>query len=269
MQDTLATKLSSSIGLRPHGTDMSDHTRQIHIFYRHVHVKANARSRDPNKARPDWFSHEACFRNLLETIARDPQGHRVIITVMYDGPLEDLQTDFIAPYVASKESGVRLQLLQAGSDRNSFLITLGHANGLPLPDTDVVYFLENDYLHQHGWVSKVFELYDSGQSFDMVSLYDHKDKYILPMYESLTARLLLSRSHHWRTTPSACASFILSKSALARDHDALASGQTDYYFFREVIENRGRVLLSPIPGLSTHSMEGYLSPNVDWAALAQ
>lgn len=248
---------------------MSDHTRQIHIFYRHVHVKANARSRDPNKARPDWFSHEACFRNLLDTIARDPLGHRVTVTVMYDGPLEDLQTDFIAPYVASKESGVRLQLLQAGSDRNSFLITLGHANGLPLPDTDVVYFLENDYLHQHGWVSKVFELYDSGQAFDMVSLYDHKDKYILPMYASLTARLLLSRSHHWRTTPSACASFMLSKAALARDHDALASGQTDYYFFREVIENRGRVLLSPIPGLSTHSMEGYLSPNVDWAALAQ
>lgn len=248
---------------------MSDHTRQIHIFYRHVHVKANARSRDPNKARPDWFSHEACFRNLLDTVARDPLGHRVIITVMYDGPVEDLQTDFIAPYVSSKASGVRLQLLQAGSDRNSFLITLGHANGLPLPDTDLVYFLENDYLHQHGWVSKVFELYDSGHAFDMVSLYDHKDKYILPMYESLTARLYLSHSHHWRTTPSACASFMLSKAALARDHDALASGQTDYYFFREVVENRGRVLLSPIPGLSTHSMEGYLSPNVDWAALAQ
>lgn len=248
---------------------MSDHTRQIHIFYRHVHVKANARSRDPNKARPEWFSHEACFRNLLDTIARDPLRHRVTVTVMYDGPVEDLQTDFIAPYVARKESGVRLQLLKAGSDRNSFLITLGHVNGLPLPDTDLVYFLENDYLHQHGWVSKVFELYDSGHAFDMVSLYDHKDKYILPMYESLTARLLLSRSHHWRTTPSACASFMLSKAALARDHDALASGQTDYYFFREVVENRGRVLLSPIPGLSTHSMEGYLSPNVDWAALAR
>jgi hypothetical protein len=247
---------------------MNDTNRQLHILYRHVHVKANVRSRDPNKARPEWFSHEKCFRNLLDTIRQDPLGHHVTLTIMYDGPLEDLQTDFIAPYLANHELGIRLQLLQGGSDINSFLITLSYAKASALPGKDLIYFLENDYLHQHGWVSKVFELYDSGHAFDVVSLYDHKDKYLLPMYEPLTARLCLSRSHHWRTTPSACASFLLSKEAFDRDYDAFASGQNDYYFFSEVVGRRGRTLLSPIPGLSTHSMQGYLSPNVDWAALA-
>lgn len=247
---------------------MSDINRQLHILYRHVHVKANVRSRDPNKARPEWFSHEKCFRNLMDTIAADPLGHQVTVTIMYDGTVEDLQTDFIAPYLANKELGLRLQLLQGGSDINSFLITLAYARGLAVPATDLIYFLENDYLHQQGWVSKVFELYASGQAFDVVSLYDHKDKYILPMYEALTARLVLSRSHHWRTAPSTCASFLLSKEAFERDCDAFGSGQNDYYFFSEVVGRRGRILLSPIPGLSTHSMEGYLSPNVDWARLA-
>ncbi len=246
---------------------MNDTGRRLHILYRHVHVKADIHSRDPNKARPEWFSHERCFRNLLNTIAADPQGHRVTLTVMYDSSLEDLQTDFIAPFIANDQLGVRLQFIKGGSDINSFLITLAYAKNADLPGTDLVYFLENDYVHQHGWVSKVFELYDSGHPFDVVSLYDHKDKYFLPMYRQLTARLCLSASHHWRTTPSSCASFLLSKSAFDRDYDAFSSGKTDYFFFSELIEGRGRVLLSPIPGLSTHAMEGYLSPNVDWASL--
>lgn len=242
-------------------------SRNLHIYYRHVHVKADAHSRDPNKARPAWFSHEKCFRNLVQTIAADPLGHRVKLTVMYDSPLEDLVSDFMAGFIANKELGIRLQFIKGGSDRNSFLITLAFAKGGEMPATDIVYFLENDYVHQHGWVSKVFELYAGGQTFDMVSLYDHKDKYILPMYDDLTAKLVLTPTHHWRTTPSSCASFLLEKSAFDRDYDIFSSGQTDYYFFRDLAQSRHRVMLSPIPGLSTHAMEGYTSPNVDWARL--
>ncbi|MDO9278467.1 MAG: hypothetical protein Q7U05_07885 [Polaromonas sp.] len=248
---------------------MNDTPRKLHILYRHVHVKADVRSRDPNKSRPEWFSHEICFRNLIKTISADPLGHQVTLTVMYDSSLEDLQTDFLAPYIANEQSGVKLQFIKGGSDINSFLITLAYAKAADLPDTDLIYFLENDYLHQDGWVSKVFELYNSGHQFDVVSLYDHKDKYFLQMYQHLTARLCLSASHHWRTTPSTCASFLLAKAAFDRDYDAFSSGKNDFFFFSELIEGRGRVLLSPIPGLSTHSMEGYLSPNVDWAKFAQ
>ncbi len=249
----------------------NDPPRTLHVFYRHVHQRADKHSRDPNKARPAWFSHEGCFRNLMQTIAADPQGHRVTVTVMYDGHPDDLLTDFVAGYIVSPPAGVKLQLqmIEAGSDLNSFLITLTHANRLDLPPDALLYFLENDYLHQPGWVGKVFELYESRVDFDMVSLYDHKDKYILPMYGELTTQLRLSPSHHWRTAPSTCGSFLLAKSALERDFDAFASGKVDYFIFSEVVTRRGRTLLTPIPGLSTHGMEGYTSPNVDWAALAR
>jgi hypothetical protein len=248
---------------------MNDSNQQIHLFYRHVHVSAEARSRDPNKSRPAWFSHHRCFENLLETIQADPQGHRVKITIVYDSPPEALESDFIAPYVANSELSLKLQFIKGGSDLNSFLITLALAKALPAPETDLVYFLENDYLHQHGWVSKVLELYNSGKSVDVVSLYDHKDKYFLAMYNDLAAKLHVTDTHHWRTAPSTCASFILSKAALERDYDVLAAGETDYYFFTKLVNGRGRTLLTPIPGLATHAMEGYLSPAVDWHALAR
>lgn len=243
--------------------------RTLHIFYRHVHIKADKASRDPNKARPDWFSHEACFANLLRTIRTDPLGQRVKLTIMYDGSLEDFVEDFMSRYYADESNRIEIQFLKGGSDINSFLITLYAARTAAIAATDIVYFLENDYLHQDGWVSKVFDLYASGLPFDVVSLYDHADKYFLEMYQGLTARVVHSASHHWRTAPSACASFMLEKQVLDRDYAVFSSGQTDYYFFSKLIGEQGRVLLTPVPGLSTHSMNGYLSPTVDWAAIAR
>jgi hypothetical protein len=59
--------------------------RYLNIFFRHVHVKADKTSRDPNERRPEWFSHEVCFQNLISTIRMDPLGHRVRLVIVYDG----------------------------------------------------------------------------------------------------------------------------------------------------------------------------------------
>jgi len=238
--------------------------RKLHIFYRHVHIKAEKNSRDPNKRRPDWFSYEACFRNLLSTIRSDPLGERVKLTVMFDGKFEDFVADFVSGYQANKELGIDLQFLEAGSDKNSALITLYYMFRSEIPDGDLVYMLENDYMHQPGWVSKVFELYASGIAFDYVSLYDHRDKYFLDMYETLQSRLFHTPTHHWRTAPSSCGSYISEILRFRSDYDIFQQGLPDYYFFNALINERKRVLLTPIPGLSTHCMEGYLSPAVDW-----
>lgn len=238
--------------------------RTIHIFYRHVHSKADKNSRDPNKRRPDWFSYERCFRNLLTTIRSDPQGDRVKITVMFDGRYEDFVEDFISGYQANPEYGIELKFLEAGSDKNSALITLHYIARSGIPDGDVVYMLENDYMHAPGWVSKVLELYDANIAFDYVSLYDHMDKYFLEMYAGLQSRIVVTPSQHWRTAPSSCASYLVQMATFKADYDVLAQGLPDYYFFKILAEQRQRVLLTPIPGLSTHGMAGYLSPAVPW-----
>jgi hypothetical protein len=246
---------------------MNSSGKRLHIYFRHVHMKADAASRDPNKRRPDWFSHEICFRNLLDTIHGDVLSNRVTITIVYDGSTEDFIDDFSSKYFANKELGIQLQFIKGGSDLNSFKIALYMGHTSKLANDDLIYILENDYLHQHGWVSKVFELYDTNLQFDYVSLYDHRDKYHYEIYSGLTSKLVYSQSHHWRTAPSTCASFILTKEVLDRDYEIFSSGLTDYYFFSKLIGEMGRMLLTPVPGLATHSMEGYLSPTVDWKKL--
>lgn len=247
---------------------MSSAEKKLHIYYRHVSVKGELNSRDPNKRRPAWFSHETCFRNLLNTIRTDALASRVQITIVFDGTQEDFVDDFSSKYYASEANGIKLQFIKGGSDLNSFRITLYMARTAEMPADDLIYILENDYLHQPGWVSKVFELNDSRNACDYLSLYDHRDKYDFDMYSDLTAKLFYSQTHHWRTAPSTCASFIMSKKVLDADYEILSSGMTDYYFFGKLVGENKRVLFTPVPGLATHSMEGYLSPVVDWETLA-
>lgn len=243
--------------------------RTLHIIYRHIPLRAEKHSRDPHKVRPDWFSYEVCFQNLLSTVKTDPLADRVKILILFDGTLDDFMEDFIALYWANESLGLDVQFIRAGSNANSFLIALNMIRSSDIPDTDLIYFLENDYMHQHGWVSKLFELYESGHQCDFVSLYDHRDKYEYEMYAGLLSKLIYTPTHHWRTVPSTCGTFILEKAAVLADYDVWTSNLVDYYLFPKLLSERGRVLLTPVPGLATHSMSGYLSPAIDWEKLAR
>ena len=238
--------------------------RTLHIYYRHVHVKEDNASRFPAKHRPGWFSHESCFRNLVQTIKADPLASHVKIIVLFDGNVEEFSNDFIAKYRDNRLPNLDIQLLRSGSALNAFMIMLHMVRNTQMPDSDLIYLLENDYLHQHGWVSKVFELYESGIDFDYLSLYDHPDYYIIPKLANSTYRIVHSKSHHWRTAPSTCASFMLNKHTFDRDYEVFRACLDDRRLFEKLVGKNGRVLLSPVPSLSTHVMAEHLSPVVDW-----
>ena len=258
-------------GLLPNADVTPNTGRVLHIYYRHVHEKTNMISRDPNKLRPVWFSYESCFRNLMDTIRLDPQGNRVKIIIVYDGTLEDFNDDFIADYYANKSFGLDMRFIRGGSNGNSFVITSGMVKNAQMPGSDLIYLLENDYLHQPGWVSKLFELYDSGYNFDYAALYDHpysRKLYDFFMPTNLSTHVIHSRSHHWRTASSTCASFIVDKHTFDRDYNILMSGNHDYHLFEKLLSKSGRRLLISVPGLSTHSMEELLSPTVDWGKIS-
>jgi len=238
--------------------------RSINIVYRHVPIKAEGQSRDPNKLRPDWFSYEACFKNLIRTIEEDPKGQQVKVTIIFDGSLEDFLTDFMAQYYVKYKNKFSFQFAQGGSNSATFLIALDLMKRSELQDSDIIYFLENDYIHQNGWVSKVLEIFDSKHKPDIISLYDHRDKYEYNMYEGLNSQIIITDTQHWRTTPSTCGSFLITKSVLIEDYDIWTANLIDYLLFPTLNEFRGRKLFTPLPGLSTHAMEGYLSPTIDW-----
>jgi hypothetical protein len=224
---------------------------KIHILYRHYNISGN-----DNKGRPSWFDFEKSFTNLLNTI----EGSNVELHMVFDGGVD---TNFVSKY----KDKYTLHQISAGSDQSSFFQTWEIAKSIPMKDTDLVYFVENDYLHVHGWVDKVVELFSTYNLSHYVSLYDHNDKYFLPMYDSLVSKIITTKSHHWRTTPSTCGSFIVNRSLFDQDYDIHTTVVGDHNKFLQLNQERGRSVITPLPGLSTHCMEGLLSPTIKWESI--
>jgi len=219
---------------------------KINIFYLHYEVTGT-----DGKSRPYWFDYEKCFTNLLNTI----KGKNVELHVVMDGKIEN---NWIKKY---KDKYITHEIKGGGMHASAFEMM---KIAKEIKDTGLVYFLENDYLHTEGWVEKVVDLFSTYNNLNYISLYDCKDKYFHPMYDDLISKVYVTDTHHWRTTPSTCGSFVMSKKAFEEDYDVLSTMEGDHHKFLWLNENRNRFVLSPIPGLSTHCMEGLLSPTIDW-----
>lgn len=223
---------------------------KIHILYRHYNVQGSGNKYN----RPHWFNYEKCFVNLLNTI----EGKNVDLHVIMDGHFE---SNFISKY---KDKYI-LHSINSGSDYGSYLETYKYIKTLDIKESDLIYFLENDYLHVDNWVEEIttlFETYPNGLNY--VSLYDHNDKYFLPMYDDLVSKIFTTKTRHWRTTPSTCGSYIIPKNIFIEDEDVNTGGPGDHDKFLYLGSTKNRFVLTPIPGLSTHCMEGLLSPTIDW-----
>ena len=223
---------------------------KLHIFYRQYNIQGT-----DNKNRPSWFDFEKCYDNLLLTLS-DTSSNLYNLNIVYDGKDPN--------WIEDKDFN-KFYKIQEGEDFKSFQKTCDIVkNDNLIEDDDLIYFLENDYMHVNGWIDKVLELFQTYNGLDYVSLYDHNDKYFLPMYDNLTSKIFTSPSHHWRTTPSTCGSFITTKQKLDEDFDILSTMRGDHNKWLWLNENRGRFVFTPLPGLSTHCMEGLLSPTIKW-----
>lgn len=244
---------------------------KIHIIYRHVHMKYNERSRDPNKSRPLWFSYEKCFESLLNSIEKSALVDRITLTIVYDGSQAEFESDCIYKYCSpSKKFPFFVKIVEAGSNVKSWHEAIAIAKIQEFADSDLIYFMENDYLHSIDWVEKITELCDSQIPFDYVSLYDHTDMYnfinqsVLPVHGRLKSKIYVTKTHHWRVSPSTCGTFIVRKKVFFEDFEAWTGDLADHYVFTFLSKIKNRVLITPIPGLATHCMDGQLSPTINW-----
>jgi hypothetical protein len=87
------------------------------------------------------------------------------------------------------------------------------------------------------------------------------------MYDDLVSKIFTTENHHWRTAPSTCGSFILTKELFDKDYDILSTMEGDHNKWLWLNEHRGRSVITPIPGLSTHCMNGLLSPTINWSQI--
>ena len=235
-------------------------------------IKVYYRISDKNRKgkAPDYFSNKNCLDNFLNNF--NPEE----ITIIADN-VKDETYDWLLTY---NKSIKRISLGNVGSLKFTFDLSIKNN------DEDIVYFVENDYLHTKDSKQLLEEAFEMGASY--VSLYDHPDKYTAHYninydryvdmlsrdvgYETLTSKIYYGKTSYWRTTPSTCMTFATKVKTFKEDYDIinkmfydqennLLKNVHDHGMFLEFWK-KGRVLISPIPGAATHG--DMLSPHVIW-----
>lgn len=210
-----------------------------------------------NKVKPSYVNNVNCFLNAIKTFGKNANWK-----VISDNASEE-ELDLINKYVQDSN----IYKVSVGHGAGTFNIALNLA--LQMEDSEIVYFLENDYLHTNGAHQKLIEAFFIGA--DYISLYDHPDKYY-PHSEAEPTRVFLSDSSHWKLSNSTTMTFAAKVKTLKEDERILRKWTVgnhphDFEMFEE-LRDKGRSLITPIPGCSTHGETQWLSPLINWEKYA-
>jgi hypothetical protein len=218
-----------------------------------------------NKIKATYINNQNCFENAIKCF--NPSKNKwFVIADGVDEPIVKLLEDNLpkecVDYVEIKNGpGYPFMYML-----NKMIQTL--------PDDEIVYFLENDYVHREGSDLAIEEAIELGA--DYVTLYDHPDKYLNPDEggnpyidgRSEVTRVFLTDSCHWKLTNSTTGTFAATIKVLKRDYETIkkyANNQhwSDFNMFTDLL-NQGATLVSPIPSYSTHGDLQTISPLINW-----
>tara|TARA_R110001632_G_scaffold86279_1_gene188548 strand:+ start:1094 stop:1789 length:696 start_codon:yes stop_codon:yes gene_type:complete len=217
-----------------------------------------------NKVKPNYINNEKCLSNFCWVFSDIHDTSDILV-------MADNVSDQTRKMIQQHE--VRIDHVNVGHGAGTFNLALDIA--LSYDDDEIVYFVENDYIHKPGSHEIIKEGFELGASF--VSLYDHPDKYLDPSQGGNPycegggedTRVYLTDSCHWKITNSTTMTFAAKVSTLKRVVPILrkhTSGKhpNDFHMFMELRE-QGELLITPIPGYATHGETAWLSPLTDWS----
>ena len=222
----------------------------IRIFQRHCQFSSNS----ANKERPDWFDREKIFDSFKKTFT-----DQIRYTAFYD------TLNGTEHFIFNKN--VSIIETKGGSEAKSFNNLLNYVYDQNFQDEDIIYFVEDDYLHLEGWVDIMLQGFNDIGA-DYYTLYDHPDKYYLPMYEELQSKIIATKNTYWRTIPSTTCTFACKFKTFKKyfkDHLKFCSkGFTqDHQMFLH-LWSIGSNLISCMPAYCTHVEANMLSPYREW-----
>lgn len=215
--------------------------------------------------KPNKFQH-ATKRHCIENFLLHFPTNEVII---YADNVRDESYEWISSL------GCVTYRTNGGSSAAGFRIVFEEA--LQFPDEEVIYFVEDDYLHINNARTVLLEGISRA---NYVSLYDHLDKYMLPEYggnvyigedAAEVTKVFLTETSHWKLTNSTTMTFASTVKVLKEDAEIWRKHSTgtcprDFDAFIELRE-RGRTLATPLPGYSTHCDPQYPSPLINWSSV--
>jgi len=256
------------------------------IFYR-----ISDAPQDKTKDKPSYINNDNCLRNFTKVFSQQvdnfQQTANIDIHVIADNVCDDTY-NMICKYIP--ESNV--QKVSEGNGAATFRIAFNQA--LQYDDNEIIYFVENDYIHKPDSYEMLLEGFSLG--FPYVTLYDHPDKYMskyivgsnpLNIDCSEVTRLYTSCSSHWKITNSTTMTFAAKVHTLKSDEAIIRKWTKgihphDFYMFLEIQDpyfkinenallptqaGKGRII-SPIPAYSTHGDSAFMSPLINWETYA-
>jgi len=219
------------------------------------------------KVKPSYIGNEPCLKNAID---RFPPS-KFNWTVIADNVSADTAI-MIEKYI-EKDS---IHHVSIGHGAGTFNIALDLA--LDKDSNDIVYFLENDYLHRNGSYQAIISATKT-LSPAFISLYDHPDKYMDPSIGgnpyceggAEDTRVYLTDSCHWKITNSTTMTFASTVETIKRVEPILRKWTNtphpnDFEMFIELRE-QNEILITPIPGYSTHGETQWLAPTINWKEL--
>ena len=217
-----------------------------------------------NKIKPNYIDNEKCLANAVN-VFKDADW-----SIIADNVSEETN-NMIQKY----KSRDYINYVSVGHGAGTFNLALDEA--LTYKDDEIIYFIENDYLHKLESQKILEEGFNLGASF--VALYDHPDKYLDPRNGgnpyceggAEDTRVYLTDSCHWKITNSTTMTLAAKVSTLKRVESILRKWTSethpnDFQMFIE-LRNQGELLITPIPGYATHGETAWLSPLTDWSKI--
>ncbi len=136
---------------------------------------------------------------------------------------------------------------------------------------DLVYFVEDDYIHSIQSIKEMILTYEKLSSMLKTELILCPTDYPYLYRDIENTNIFLGDQRHWRVVKETLCTFLMSKDIVIKYWDELTSAcKFEHYPFEKPFHNiyEKEYCLSPVPSLATHltninSIFG-LSPNIDW-----
>ena len=216
-----------------------------------------------SKVKPEYIDNDKCLNNFTSLFNE--------VQIIADNCCDETLL-MIRKHVLKKQ----ITEVSIGSGAGTFNLALDMA--LKYDDDEIVYFVENDYLHLRNSNRILEEAFTLGASF--ATLYDHPDKYLSPdkggnpycQGGAEDTRVYLTKSCHWKLTNSTTMTFAAKVSTLKRVEPILRKHTSESYpkdfdMFME-LRNQNELLVSSIPAYSTHGETKWLAPLINWSTVS-
>jgi len=223
------------------------------------------------KIKPNYITNYNCLKNFIENFL---EGDCEDLHIFIDGNLQEIESNELSS-IYQKYNIKNINHISEGSSGKSFIKVFNYVLENFKNPVEIIYFVENDYLHLKNSKKVMENAFYIGASF--VTLYDHPDKYIpkerggnlfIENDGGELTKIYLGDYSHYKITNSTTMTFASRLGTLLLLKDVILKWSNEKYpnDFQMFLEFRelGKLLLSPIPTFATHGETQWLAPLIDW-----